>query len=102
MLSPRGERLERQTARFESSMMRCTNALSLTFVVYFFAAVQAFGDKTPSKPIKGGTLMVGRSLLASFLALALVPVLGYGADRERGLDIYFVDTEGGAATLIVT
>src|SRR5207244_9353840 len=41
-------------------------------------------------------------LLASFLALALVPVLGYGADRERGLDIYFVDTEGGAATLIVT
>jgi beta-lactamase superfamily II metal-dependent hydrolase len=46
--------------------------------------------------------MVGRSLIASCLALALVPVLGYGADRERGLDIYFIDTEGGAATLIVT
>jgi beta-lactamase superfamily II metal-dependent hydrolase len=36
------------------------------------------------------------------LALALLPVTARAADTPRGLDIYFIDTEGGAATLIVT
>jgi beta-lactamase superfamily II metal-dependent hydrolase len=40
------------------------------------------------------------SLLVSLLA-ALTP-LSFAADAARGLDIYFVDVEGGAATLIVT
>src|SRR5262249_37879183 len=38
-------------------------------------------------------------------ALLLIPVLSHGgrADQKpRGLDIYFIDTEGGAGTLIVT
>src|SRR5438874_5816746 len=40
-----------------------------------------------------------RLLLACLLAFFLIsPALG----QKRGLDIYFVDTEGGAATLIVT
>jgi beta-lactamase superfamily II metal-dependent hydrolase len=43
-----------------------------------------------------------RFFLAALLALFLNPVLGRAADRPRGLDIYFVDTDGGAATLIVT
>src|SRR6185369_3353279 len=38
-----------------------------------------------------------RSLIALILTLACTP-----AFAQRGLDIYFVDTEGGAATLIVT
>jgi competence protein ComEC len=45
--------------------------------------------------------MFSRSLTVC-VALALMPALGASAERERGLDIYFVDTEGGAATLIVT
>lgn len=36
------------------------------------------------------------------VALTLTPALSMSAEKERGLDIYFVDTEGGAATLIVT
>jgi competence protein ComEC len=36
------------------------------------------------------------------LALAFMPSSAHAADAPRGLDIYFVDTEGGAATLIVT
>ena len=43
--------------------------------------------------------MSSRWSCALFAALALP----FAAARaERGLDIYFVDTEGGAATLIVT
>src|SRR5262249_38936575 len=45
---------------------------------------------------------VYRSLLSASLAFALLAVLGYAADKERGLNIHFIDTEGGAATLIVT
>lgn len=37
------------------------------------------------------------------LALALLaPSLLFAQDKKRGLDVYYVDTEGGAATLIVT
>jgi competence protein ComEC len=42
-----------------------------------------------------------RWLLAIFIVLTLVPSVP-AADPARGLDIYFIDTEGGAATLIVT
>ena len=42
--------------------------------------------------------MILRSAIAAFLILFANPK---PADK-RGLDIYFVDTEGGAATLIVT
>lgn len=44
--------------------------------------------------------MVAR--LIPILALALVTYMPAGAQTARGLDIYFVDTEGGQATLIVT
>ena len=40
------------------------------------------------------------SLVASLLLLALPSLTP--AEPPRGLDIHFVDTEGGAATLIVT
>jgi beta-lactamase superfamily II metal-dependent hydrolase len=43
-----------------------------------------------------------RWLWAVFLVWSLWPALGFAEARPRGLDIYFVDTEGGAATLIVT
>src|SRR5437762_12394375 len=43
--------------------------------------------------------MIYRFLLVNLLTLFLLsPAMG----QKRGLDIYFVDTEGGAATLIVT
>src|SRR5437762_247627 len=43
--------------------------------------------------------MIYRFLLVNLLTLFLLsPALG----QKRGLDIYFVDSEGGAATLIVT
>lgn len=45
--------------------------------------------------------MFCRALVLACLALA-IPVCGQAADPERGLDIYFIDTEGGAATLLVT
>src|SRR5438552_16143390 len=45
--------------------------------------------------------MFCRSLTAC-VVLALMPPLGESAEKERGLDIYFIDTEGGAATLLVT
>src|SRR5579872_7229895 len=38
-------------------------------------------------------------VLAVTLILSLIAL---GAEEARGLDIYFVDTEGGAATLLVT
>jgi competence protein ComEC len=41
-------------------------------------------------------------LLLILLTWALDPVGGRAADPPPGLDIYFVDTEGGAATLVVT
>src|SRR5260370_24168622 len=41
-----------------------------------------------------------RLVFAALLILIAVPVLD--AAPPRGLDIYFIDTEGGAATLIVT
>ena len=39
-----------------------------------------------------------------FLALCLLlcPAAGFAGEPRRGLDVYFVDTEGGAATLLVT
>jgi beta-lactamase superfamily II metal-dependent hydrolase len=40
-------------------------------------------------------------LLAALL-VAMLPVAARAADAPRGLDIHFIDTEGGAATLIVT
>src|SRR5438093_9936065 len=40
-------------------------------------------------------------IMAIVMLLLVVGVVG-AADKPRGLDIYFVDTEGGAATLIVT
>lgn len=46
-----------------------------------------------------------RCLLRSALTLALLSAvvgLARAEDKPRGLDIHFVDTEGGAATLIVT
>lgn len=45
-----------------------------------------------------------RAALLLFLLLLLAAALGTPASAQsgRGLDIYFVDTEGGAATLIVT
>src|SRR5947208_6021720 len=46
--------------------------------------------------------MDGRWLTAAFLALVLSPFSGRAADAPPGLNIYFVDTEGGAATLVVT
>src|ERR1700758_322447 len=46
--------------------------------------------------------MSRRSLLIALLTLAFLPLAAPAADAPRGLDIYFVDTEGGAATLIVT
>lgn len=42
-----------------------------------------------------------RKLVAALLVLLAVNVI-HADDKTRGLDIYFVDTEGGAATLIVT
>src|ERR1043166_6443155 len=45
--------------------------------------------------------MSSRWSCALFAALVL-PLAAARADEKRGLDIYFVDTEGGAATLIVT
>src|SRR4051812_27137199 len=41
-------------------------------------------------------------LLAAVLLSALVAVPTTAAEMKRGLDVYFIDTEGGAATLIVT
>jgi beta-lactamase superfamily II metal-dependent hydrolase len=45
-------------------------------------------------------MLVRRTLV--LLALALVAGPAAAEEKKRGLDIYFVDTEGGAATLIVT
>ena len=42
-----------------------------------------------------------RTILASLLALALFTPL-HAAEPAKGLDIYFIDTEGGAATLMKT
>jgi beta-lactamase superfamily II metal-dependent hydrolase len=39
--------------------------------------------------------------LAALVVLGFSPFVA-GAEGKRGLDIYFIDTEGGAATLIVT
>src|SRR5437867_10354246 len=46
--------------------------------------------------------MKTRWLVAAFAALVVCASLGRSAEKQRGLDIYFVDVEGGAATLIVT
>jgi hypothetical protein len=43
-----------------------------------------------------------RCLFVAFLVWSLIPVFALARDKPRGLDIYFVDTDGGAATLIVT
>jgi len=45
--------------------------------------------------------MTCRWPLVALAVLALSP-LAAAAEKPRGLDIYFIDTEGGAATLIVT
>jgi competence protein ComEC len=44
--------------------------------------------------------MFTRGLLLCFAWLTLVPALH--AEERRGLDLYFIDTEGGAATLLIT
>jgi beta-lactamase superfamily II metal-dependent hydrolase len=41
-------------------------------------------------------------LLVALLVLLLVPFVAFADEPARGLDIHFIDTEGGAATLIVT
>ena len=41
-------------------------------------------------------------LAFSLCSLCLCGEISSGAEPKRGLDIYFIDTEGGAATLIVT
>jgi competence protein ComEC len=46
--------------------------------------------------------MRGRGLLSMVLLLGLTAGSGWSAEPERGLNIWFIDTEGGAATLIVT
>src|SRR5204863_8560846 len=38
----------------------------------------------------------------TLLSMAMSPITGRADAPPRGLDIYFIDTEGGAATLIVT
>jgi beta-lactamase superfamily II metal-dependent hydrolase len=43
-----------------------------------------------------------RRLFLALVLLAFAPVLAIGDEPARGLDIHFIDTEGGAATLIVT
>ena len=44
-----------------------------------------------------------RLLIAAIVMLALTSATGWTADKPaRGLEIYFIDTEGGAATLLVT
>jgi competence protein ComEC len=43
-----------------------------------------------------------RWLPIPFLALVLLAAPCRAEDKPRGLDLYFIDTEGGAATLIVT
>jgi beta-lactamase superfamily II metal-dependent hydrolase len=45
--------------------------------------------------------MLARCLAALSLSLFL-PLAAAAADAARGLEVYFVDTEGGAATLLVT
>src|SRR5499427_8838378 len=50
---------------------------------------------------RGGSAMSSRWSCALFAALAL-PLAAARADEKRGLDVYWVDTEGGAATLVVT
>jgi beta-lactamase superfamily II metal-dependent hydrolase len=45
--------------------------------------------------------MSARTILALLFAILLCPPLT-AAEKKRGLDVYFIDTEGGAATLIVT
>src|SRR5438132_14337244 len=42
-----------------------------------------------------------KHLLAAF-AILFTPLAVFADDSRRGLDIHFIDTEGGAATLIVT
>jgi beta-lactamase superfamily II metal-dependent hydrolase len=41
-------------------------------------------------------------LWAALFGFSLLPISGRAAEGSAGLEIYFVDTEGGAATLIVT
>src|SRR4051794_5443918 len=43
-----------------------------------------------------------RFQMALALTFFLTPMTRAAEKRERGLEIYFVDTEGGAATLVVT
>jgi competence protein ComEC len=44
-----------------------------------------------------------RILLVAFLLFILVPATAWSKDdARRGLEIYFIDSEGGAATLLVT
>jgi beta-lactamase superfamily II metal-dependent hydrolase len=45
---------------------------------------------------------MNRQSVLALAILVLSPMYGLGDEPARGLDIHFVDTEGGAATLIVT
>src|SRR5438094_315818 len=46
--------------------------------------------------------MKTRWLLAAIAAVVIATPYSSAAEKSRGLDIYFADVEGGAATLIVT
>src|SRR5881398_1817880 len=52
-------------------------------------------------PGRRGERRMSRLLLCLSLTLA-APAAARAAEPARGLDIYFIDTEGGAATLVVT
>src|SRR5947207_11607869 len=64
------------------------------------ATAQAPSRRHSNRQQHGGGFEM-RSVLAMLAAISL-SANAAGAEHARGLDIYFVDTEGGAATLIVT
>src|SRR5258707_754784 len=49
-----------------------------------------------------GVYMRNLFWIAAFLAFFLDSMPSRGEEKKHGLDIYFVDTEGGAATLLMT
>jgi competence protein ComEC len=55
-----------------------------------------------SFPSIRGNVMRGHWLLLLVLAWCLNPLAAKAEESARGLDIWFVDTEGGAATLLIT
>ena len=71
---------------------------------FFVAGRPAFVDHethSDRHPWHKGILMF-RLTFAVLIAVATFAATARSADDARGLDVYFIDTEGGAATLIVT